>query len=215
MEYMKSSKYRLTVDQFERLSLSAVMYACGRCTYMPSIIIRMIATYSYFLSDESKKAIIKYVSERERTLGKHALGMDFDAQEWNRFIYRLGADKYPKIDTFEPDLLDFWAFIGSSLRFNFTQEQPNILIQEYESIVEEHESLLSLGQATVLTRDLAEVMAADVGSDGIYSPFGDAGYYADKSGYKCFYRYVKTRYLNLLASSEHFYPIDKTIILDV
>lgn len=216
MEYMKSNIYRLTVDQFERLSISAVKYACGRCTYMPSVIIRIIATYSYFLSDKTKQEIIDYVSTREKELGKHALGMDFDAKEWNRFIYRLEKDMYPKIDIFDPDLLDFWLLVGSSLRFNFSQETPNIPIQEYESIIEDNDETFSLGQAAVFTRDLAEVISMDIQNDApIFSPFGDNGYYADKEGYKGLYRCVKSKYLDLLAKSKHRYFIDKSIILDI
>jgi hypothetical protein len=82
-------------DEFEMILVCAVRYACGRQTYMPSVVIHYITPLIPYLSDKALNVIHKDLQEAERVdmLGDPLI----DAPKWRELHEKVKSERKRRV----------------------------------------------------------------------------------------------------------------------
>lgn len=99
---------------FSALARSAVEYAAGRTTYLPSCVQDVLLDNAGCVSEDDAEEICTYIEELHEQGG---LGMDFDDAGWTSFARRFADLDHDCDDVavFNADE-DFWLFVSAAFR---------------------------------------------------------------------------------------------------
>lgn len=94
MKKVNQSLVDVESDDFGTICLCAVRYAIGRETYMPTLVQSFIRPLLPYISYNSLYVIARDVREwgDKSGYGVKAYGMDFDYQDWMRFLAECDAE---------------------------------------------------------------------------------------------------------------------------
>lgn len=185
------SEERITIpleeDIFNKLSVAAVKYACGRATYVPEAVSRVIKGNIRNLNLESREEIVSHIDEHGK---RDALGWDCDRDTWIRLEEAIKdpENSYdgPKELEIMTDIDLFWLFVGSAYRRDKATDDPKLEAREYEDILRSHENILNDKWTYNLLRDTVEAFGINW--------IEEEGPIRDREGFISMYKYLKGLY---------------------
>lgn len=175
----------LTEHEFNRIALAAVFYACGRRSYMPSVVQSTLRPHLSALDDETKEIICWHISERDE---QDRLGDDFDRDGWLIFADKVKESEYQSCNEVEISTVeDFWCLIMSALRYDKRcTGMPFAAACLYEMVMRKNEEFLNPKWTYNFVRDLSECYLLAWPKE--YGPL------TDPWGYANLYAYAKNAY---------------------
>ena len=146
---------QLSSEDFGKFALSAVRYACGRTSYMPSVVKNVITDNKDYVPSEYRNRIISHISERGNS---NQLGYDCDIRTWNALVNTLSntegePNQYITIDY---DTDTFWCFISAALRYDKIAFKPNHYMSFYLQFFMDNENNLNTKWALNYCHDITE-----------------------------------------------------------
>lgn len=150
-------------DTFQRIAMAAVDYACGRASYVPSVVCRYLRGNLGALDPDTEREILAIISKRAAQ-GPDALGWEIDRTCWQDFARALETNlKWPAKRS-EPNTANmdtFWLMVGSALRRDKRADVPYLWAADYADLVRENEGTIPDKWVQNLLRDVAEAYGTD------------------------------------------------------
>lgn len=144
-------------EVFNKLALASVLYSCGRATYMPSIIVRILKDNVNYLSKDTIDSIQEAIRYHDRN---NSIGWDIDRDLWIKFSLFLNSHRNNSpTDTIALSIQDsdlLGLFILSAFRYDSKSDKPVLAANDYMSIIDTYKDIISSKSAMLFMQEIKE-----------------------------------------------------------